>query len=156
MFQNQYIDQLASSIGNKVVPGVMSNFAGMGRTGSSPLAQTAVASGIADSLAPYMFGSAENQMGRMFSGYQNERDRQMQALGLSPSIAASQYGPANAMLGAGAAYDQLAQAQLSEPSQKLSNYMNIVGLPFGNQTTSDFTAPTSQDKPLGVGNVLTK
>jgi hypothetical protein len=156
MFQNQYIDQLANSIGNTVVPGVMSNFAGMGRSGSSPLAQTAVASGIADSLAPYMFGSAENQMGRLFSGYQNERDRQMQALGMAPGTAAAQYGPAQAMLGAGSMYDQLAQAQLNNPAEKLGNYMNIVGQPFGSQTSSTGTAPISHESGLAPLRIFGK
>lgn len=144
-FQNAYIDQLAQSIGNKVIPGVMGQFGMAGRSGSSPLAEGAVATGIADSLAPYMFGSAENQMGRMFSGYQNERDRQMQALGLSPGIAQAEYGPASAMLGAGSMYDQLAQAQLNNPAEKLGNFMNIVGQPFGSQTSSTGTAPIAHE-----------
>ena len=140
-FTNAYIDELAQSIGNKVIPGVMGQFGMAGRSGASPLAEGAVATGIADSLAPYMFGSAENQMGRMFSGYQNAADRQMQALSLAPGTAAAQYGPANAMLGAGSLYDQLAQAQLNNPAEKLGNFMNIVGQPFGSQTSSTGTAP---------------
>ena len=65
---NQYIDAVTNSISRSVVPQVTSRFAGAGRTGESPIAQQAIAKGIADALAPYQFGSAEAEMGRRFSG----------------------------------------------------------------------------------------
>lgn len=139
--QNAYIDELANSIGNKVVPGVMSNFALSGRSGASPLAMSAVGSGIASELAPYMFGSAENAMNRAFQGDQNQLNRQMQGLALSPGIAAAQYGPANAMLGVGGMIDSKTQQYLDNPAQMLANYMNIVGQPFGSQTSQTGTMP---------------
>lgn len=147
--QNAYIDDLATSIGNKVVPGVMSQFALGGRAGDSPLAQGAVAEGISTALAPYMFGSAENQMGRMFTGYQNERDRQQQALGMSPAIGQAQYTPANALLGAGSIYDQYNQRVADNPADKLNQYMSVVGQPFGQQTSSFLEAPIAHTDTSG-------
>lgn len=146
---NAYIDELANSIGRKVVPGVMSNFALSGRSGTSPLAQTAVGSGIAAELAPYMFGSAENAQNRLFQGGQNQASRQMQGLALSPEIAAAQYGPANAMLGVGGAIDAKTQQMLDNPAQMLANYMNIVGAPFGSQTSSSGVAPIGHTNTAG-------
>lgn len=134
--QNAYIDQLATSIGNKVVPGVMSQFGFAGRTGDSPLAQGAVAEGISTALAPYMFGSAENQM-----------NRQMDALALSPSIEAARYGPSGAMINAG-------QAEQDAKWSNLNNYMNVVGQPYGQVTRTGSTFPiehTSTADKIGTG-----
>lgn len=155
-YLNPYIKALSDSAAHSVMPNVQGGFMSAGRSGSSPLAQGAISEGMTAAMAPYLFGSAENQMGRTFDSYQSERDRQMQAVGLAPGTAEAQYGPANAMLSAGSMYDQLAQAKLNNPAEKLAQYMNIAGLPFGSQTTTDMTAPVSQDKPLGVGNILTK
>jgi hypothetical protein len=147
--KNDYIDQLSSSIGNQVVPQVMSNFALAGRAGDSPLAQAAVGQGIATGLAPYMFGSAENQMGRLFDSYQSERDRMMSAASLAPGVEQSRYGPANAMLGAGSIYDQHNQALADNPAQKLNQFMSIVGAPFGSQTSSFMEAPIAHTDTSG-------
>lgn len=133
---NAYIDELSTSIGNKVVPGVMSQFALSGRAGDSPLAQGAVAEGISTALAPYMFGSAENQM-----------NRQMDALALSPSIEAARYGPANAMYGAG-------QAEQNAGWSNTERYMNTVGQPYGSVTRSNSSFPiehTSTADKIGTG-----
>jgi hypothetical protein len=153
---NAYIDELANSIGRKVVPGVMSTFAQSGRSGTSPLAQTAVGSGIAAELAPYMFGSAENVQNRLFQGDQNQLNRQMQGLGLAPTIDALQYSPANAMLGVGGAYDTKAQQQLDNPAQLLANYMNVVGQPFGSQTSSSGVQPIDHQSALAPLRIFGK
>lgn len=128
---NEYIDNLASSIGNQVVPGVMSQFALSGRAGDSPLAQAAVGQGIATGLAPYMFGSAENQ-----------QNRQMDAAALSPQIESARYGPSNALIGAG-------QTQQNQAWGNLGNYMGVVGAPFGSQTNSFQEAPLAHTDTSG-------
>lgn len=128
---NAYIDQLASSIGNQVVPGVMSQYALSGRAGDSPLAQGAVAQGIATGLAPYMFGSAENQQNRM-----------MDALSMSPTIEAARYGPSQALIGAG-------QTRQEAPYSNISNYMGVVGAPYGSQTSSFMEAPIAHTDTSG-------
>ena len=155
-YLNPYMDALQKSISHDVTPAIQGDYMLSGRSGSSPGAKSNIMEGVADAMAPYVFGSAENQMGRQFDSYQSERDRQMQAANMAPSTQAGLYGPGQAMMGVGSIYDQYAQAQLDNPAQKLANYMNVVGNPFGSQTTTDMTAPTSQDKPLGVGNVMTK
>ncbi len=128
---NQYIDELSTSIGNQVVPQVMSNFALAGRAGDSPLAQAAVGQGIATGLAPYMFGSAENQA-----------NRQMDALAMSPQIEAARYGPSQALIGAG-------QTQANSAWGNLNNYMGVVGQPYGSQTTSFQEAPVAHTDTSG-------
>lgn len=128
---NEYIDKLSTSIGNQIVPQVMSNFALAGRAGDSPLAQAAVGQGIATGLAPYMFGSAENQM-----------NRQMDALAMSPQIEAARYGPSNALIGAG-------QTQANQAWGNLGNFMNTVGQPYGSETSSNVTAPFAHTDTSG-------
>ena len=131
---NAYIDDLSMAIGNKVVPDVMSKFALSGRSGDSPLAQGAVAEGIATSLAPYMFGSAENQ-----------QNRQMDALALSPTIEAARYGPSQALVGAG-------QMRQEAPYSNIGNFMNIVGQPYGSSSSYWGQAPI--DQAYGLANGL--
>ncbi len=65
---NDYIGNVTNAVTRSVVPRVNQGFAAAGRTGESPLAQTAMARGIADAVAPYQFNSAEAEMGRRFSG----------------------------------------------------------------------------------------
>lgn len=72
---NAYIDQLTNSISRQVIPSVQSAYGLSGRTGSSAGAQQAIASGIADRLAPYMFSSAENAQNRMFQGGESYANR---------------------------------------------------------------------------------
>jgi hypothetical protein len=153
---NAYIDQLANSIGYNVVPQVMSNFGMAGRSGASPLAQTAVGEGIASALAPYMFGSAENAQNRLFQGGQNAAARQMQGLAMAPAIAGAEYGPANAMLGVGGAIDAKVQQSLDNPAQLLANYMNIVGQPFGSQTSSSGVQPIDHQSAFAPLRILGK
>lgn len=131
---NAYIDELATAIGSKVVPDVMSQFGVAGRSGKSPLASGAVAEGIATSLAPYMFGSAENQ-----------QNRQMDALALSPTIEAARYGPSQALIGAG-------QMRQDAPYSNIGSFMNIVGRPYGSQSSYWGQAPI--DQAYGLANGL--
>jgi hypothetical protein len=148
-YLNPYIGALQKSAMHTVYPMVNSEFGTAGRTGSSPLAQGAKAEGVASVMAPYLFGSAENQMGRLYSGYQSERDRQLGAVGMAPGTEQLQYAPGEAMLGAGSVYDQQNQALADEPWKNLSNYMNVVGQPFGQQTTGSFAQSGKSFDPMG-------
>jgi len=153
---NGYIDNVANAVRRQVTPGVQSAYGAAGRGGESPLAQTAIAKGVSDSLAPLMFGSAEAEMGRRFQGgeaaatrgaglYEGERGRQMQATSMSPSIEQGRYAPAEAMLKAGALdeakqneYMQAAmgrwQQDQAAPAKALNDYTNIIqGTNFGSQ-----------------------
>ena len=148
-YLNPYIKALQGSAMHTVNPAVNGAFMSAGRSGSSPLAHGAKAEGVAAVMAPYLFGSAESQMDRLYGGYQSERDRQMQATGLAPGTEQLQYAPGQAMLGAGSIYDQQNQALADEPWKNLSNYMNVVGQPFGQQTTGSFAQSGKSFDPMG-------
>lgn len=116
--QNAYIDDLYKAMSNKIKPMVMGEFATAGRTGNSPVAKGTVAEGIANAVAPYMFGSAESA-----------QDRQMQAATMAPG---------------------LESFITNQPWQQLGNYMNIVGQPYGSQTSSAGQSPISHTGPMGL------
>lgn len=119
---NAYIDQLTQSIGRSVIPGVQSQFGMAGRSGDSPMAQQAMAKGIADAMAPYQFNSAENAQQRMFTGGQ---DWANQMFGAGESQAARAQGASNQqaqnLYGAGA--DWLAN-MFGAGSQATQNQFN--------------------------------
>lgn len=140
-YLNPYIKALSASAAHNVMPNVQGGFMSAGRSGASPLANGAIAEGMTAAMAPYLFGSAESQMGRLFSGYQDERNRQMQATSQAPGINQLQYAPGEAMLGAGSVYDQYNQQKADEPWNNLGNFMQIAGQPYGSQTSGVSTAP---------------
>lgn len=73
---NAYIDQVTTAATRAATSGVHSQYAGAGRTGDSPIAQAAIARGIADSVAPLQFGSAEAAQQRSFTSGENLAQRQ--------------------------------------------------------------------------------
>lgn len=143
---NGYIDELTSSISRQVMPEVSGSYAMAGRTGSSPVAQQAMAKGIADALAPYQFGSAEAAQQRQFTGGENaanrqfnagesaasrslsaygaEQDRMMGAISQAPATYDARFAPAEKMLAAGSMQDALSQAYLNDAVAKWDHEQN--------------------------------
>ena len=86
-------------------------FSQAGRTGS-PSQGFTLGSTVARELAPYAFGAQENALNRGFSGYENERARQLNAALQLPAL---QSAHGQQLLGAGNILDQQKQQQLLEP-----------------------------------------
>ena len=127
---NQFLDQLRQGITSDVMGNVQTQFGGMGRTGTSPGAQQAVARGITQAYAPIATGLQ-----------QQERDRQLRAAQtLSPlqeQMDLRQTSGIASLGGVGAAYENLAQRQLQDqiarfqfgqqaPIQALQNYAGLI------------------------------
>lgn len=72
---NTYLSPLVKSISDQVMPAVTGSYALAGRTGSSPIAQQAIAKGITDTLAPYEFNAAQQQAQQLFQGGESQASR---------------------------------------------------------------------------------
>lgn len=153
---NGYIDNVATAVRRQVTPGVQSAYGASGRSGESPLAQAAIARGVSDSLAPYMFNSAEADMNRKYQSgenaanrgaelYTGERSRQLAAASMAPELDKARYAPAEALMKVGAA-DEAKQSEYlrqamarwdmeqNAPRQALDDYTNIIqGTNWGSQ-----------------------
>ena len=155
---NQFLDQVRQGITSDVMGNVQTQFGGMGRTGTSPAAQQAVARGVTQAYAP-IATSLEQQ----------ERNRQLQAAQtLSPlqeQMDLRQTSGIASLGGVGAAYENLAQRQLQDqiarfqfgqqaPIQALQNYAGLItpiasGLPV--QIASQ---PGGSTLATGLGGAL--
>ena len=89
--QADYLSGIREGITSDVLGSVQSQFGGMGRTGTSPMAQQATARGVAQAYAPIaaqlgsqergrQLSSLESQMGRQYGGGQADLQRQQSAL----------------------------------------------------------------------------
>ena len=150
--QNQYLDQIRSGITSDVMGNIATQFGGMGRTGTSPMAQQAAARGITQAYAPIA-----SQLS------QQERTRQLAAAGQLPSLQqqmdARRFGGIGQLSGVGGAYENLAQRQLQDqiarfqfgqqaPGQALSQYAGLVS-PIGSGFPTQYaTAPSNQPGTL--------
>ena len=127
---NQFLDQVRQGITSDVLSNVQTQFGGMGRTGTSPAAQQAVARGVTQAYAPIATGLQ-----------QQERDRQLRAAQtLSPLQEQMDLRRTSAIAslgGVGSAFEDLARRQLQDqiarfqfgqqaPIQALQNYAGLV------------------------------
>ena len=138
--QADYLSDIRQGITSDVLGSVQSQFGGMGRTGTSPMAQQAVARGVTQAYAPLaaqlgsqergrQLSSLESQMGRQFSGSQADIGRQqagmesafgrqLQAAGALPGIQQGldmrRRGAIADLGGVGSAYEDLARRQLQD------------------------------------------
>jgi len=101
----------------------------------------------------------------MYGGnYQQERGRQMSAMGMAPQLAETDYRDMQALLGVGDARrglateymnagNQLYQDFINDPQKKLDNYGNVVrtGMGGGSTTTSSQPNPNQSN---GVANLI--
>jgi hypothetical protein len=127
---NQFLDQVRQGITSDVLSNVQTQFGGMGRTGTSPAAQQAVARGVTQAYAPIATGLQ-----------QQERDRQLRAAQtLSPLQEQMDLRRTSAIAslgGVGSAFEDLARRQLQDqiarfqfgqqaPIQALQNYAGLI------------------------------
>mgnify|MGYP003111219584 FL=1 len=127
---NQFLDQVRQGITSDVLSNVQTQFGGMGRTGTSPAAQQAVARGVTQAYAPIAT-----------SLQQQERDRQLKAATqLSPlqeQMDLRRTSSIASLGGVGAAFEDLARRQLQDqiarfqfgqqaPIQALQDYAGLI------------------------------
>jgi hypothetical protein len=156
--QNQYLDDIRSGITSDVMGNIATQFGGMGRTGTSPMAQQAAARGITQAYAPIAANLS-----------QQERSRQLAAAGqLSPLQAqmdARRFGGIGNLAGVGASYEDLAKRQLQDqmarfqfgqqaPMSQLQNYAGLVTPIASGFPASTGTEPGGNPLLGGLGGAL--
>jgi hypothetical protein len=145
---NPYLDQTYDLAAGKVRSSLDSQFAGAGRYGSGGH-QQAVGSALGD-LATKLYGGEydANQNRALQAGSvlgqigQGERQQQLGALALSPSLSGAQTANLGGLLSTGNYNDQIMQRDFNAPYDALQRYMNIVNANTGGTTqTPYFTNP---------------
>lgn len=135
---NPYLDRNVNTALDQVQSRVNSQFGLAGRTGSGAN-QDVMSRGMGD-VASQMYGN----------NYQNERNRQFQAMGLAPQLA--NYAP-DIMGEIGNQRMGYQQQLLNAPFTRLQQYASLIqpGLGFGTQTT---TSPYQSNAGGGLGALL--
>jgi len=151
--QNQYLQGIREGITSDVMGNVATQFGGMGRTGTSPMAQQAAAKGITQAYAPIA-----SQLS------QQERTRQLAAAGQLPSLQqqmdARRFGGIGQLRGVGGAYENLAQRQLQDqiarfqfgqqaPGRALREYSGLISPIASGFPTEYDTRPGEETGGLG-------
>lgn len=138
---NPYFDQLGDAVRSQVEPAVSGEFGRAGRTGTSPLAAEATATGITRGLAPYLFGE-----------YGRERGAQEAAANRAPGLAREDYYDIGQLGQVGGAREGLAQQGINEaisrynfeqgePASRTRSYMSTLqGVPVGFDTARTGTS----------------
>lgn len=149
---NNTVSDLTDKYLNSVVPSVNSTFASSGRYGSGLHqssfndANQALASQIGDTVSGIRYGN-----------YNDERTRQMQALGLAPSLSQADYMDYDRLLGVGEARQSLDTARLqdemdrfyfyeNQPSRELDAYINRINALSNGYSTTTQTMQMPQAK----------
>lgn len=156
------ISPLRQEYQNTVSPGIDGAFAGAGRYGSNSF-QSARGQA-ADS---YMRNVGDIASGLAYGNYNDERGRMQTAAGLAPSLAQADYADIGMLGQVGAAREAQAQSQLqdqvnrfnfqqSEPTNRLAQYMGLIGGGYGGQSTNTQVVPAGQGsnpllQALGIG-----
>lgn len=129
-FDNRALAGVEDRIINTVNRGVGDQFTGAGRTVTSPAAERARALGISEGIAPFLFGSLENQRGLVDA----ERSRQIQAAQLAQGgflgSRGNQLGALGFVPGIDAAFDTQANRQLAVGDIIQAENQNIFDTPF--------------------------
>jgi len=161
---NPHIDAVYNRAAEQVSDGVNSQFVGAGRTGSGYHAKM-MGDSLGDMASDMYFQnyaqeranqlSANNMLSNAYSG---ERGRQMQALGMSPQLAAADYQDAYQLAELGAGNEAFAQQGINEQIARhdygqnaqidlLNRYLaQISGAPGGQTQT---TVQPTYSNPLG-------
>ena len=151
--QNQYLQGIRQGITSDVMGAIQNEFGGVGRTGTSPMAQQAAARGITQAYAPIAAQLS-----------QTERARQLQAAsqlpGLQQGMDLRRQQAIGQLGGVGSAYENLAQRQLEDqiarfqfgqqaPMGALQQYAGLIS-PIASGLPSQYqTAPSQQASTLG-------
>ena len=152
--QADYLSGIRQGITSDVLGSVQSQFGGMGRTGTSPMAQQATARGVTQAYAPIASQLASQERGREQMGLESAFGRSLQAAGNLPGIQSAMDMRRQQGIGqlgsVGSAYENLAQRQLQDqiqrfqfgqqvPMQQLQQYAGLIspiasGFPTGINT----------------------
>lgn len=134
-----------------ILPGIQSGFSGAGRYGSGMQARQQERTG--EALARQI-GDVAGSMS--YKNYADERQRQLQAGTLAPSLDAASYADIERLKQVGAEREGMAGAELQEqisrfqqeqeaPQQALANYMALIKGGYGSSGTE--TTPIYRNKP---------
>lgn len=116
---NTSLDDVTRKYTDQVLPGLASNFASSGRYGSG--IQQNLTAQAAGQLGKEAMGVAS---GIRYDNYNNERQRQLQAAALAPTLAQSDYYDAQQLMGVGSAQEALSQAKLQDAMDRFNYYEN--------------------------------
>ena len=150
---NPYFSQMADTVMGKVMPGIQAGFNNSGRLDSG-LASRAAAQGATDALG-----------GLAYQNYSDERNNQLKAQGIAPSIDQGVQGNQQMALGAAGAYQNQNQNQLNDlvnawnfnqnqPYQKLGMYSQAVQGNYGGTSQTQqpmYSNPTANLMSAGLG-----
>ena len=167
--QADYLSGIREGITSDVLGSVQSQFGGMGRTGTSPMAQQAVARGVTQAYAPIAAQLGSQERGREQAGMESAYGRQLQAAGQLPGMQQAmdmRRQQAIGQLGSvGSAYENLAQRQLQDqiarfqfgqqaPINALNQYAGLISPIAGGFPTSVGTQPGGSSLATGLGGAL--
>ena len=147
---NQSLGDVNKKYAEQVLPGLASNFASSGRYGSG-IQQNMTANAVGQ-LGKEAMGVAS---GIRYDNYNQERQRQLQAAALAPTLAQGDYYDAQQLMGVGSARESLNQAKLqdamdrfnyneNQPSRMLDEYIARIGALNGGYGTQTSTGPGQQ------------
>lgn len=129
LYGGQGFNAAYQAAADQIIPDVQSMFSRAGRTGSG-LAQ----------------GEMAGRLGNAFAGqYGQERNNQMQALAMAPSV---RYSDVDRLGQVGAQNEELAQQYANEPYQRLQQYQQGVSGNYGGTTTT--TQPLYRNRLSGA------
>tara|TARA_R100001463_G_scaffold123679_1_gene180482 strand:+ start:1554 stop:2435 length:882 start_codon:yes stop_codon:yes gene_type:complete len=116
--QADYLSGVRAGISSDVMGNIQSQFGGMGRTGTSPGAQQAMARGFTTAYAPIAQGAAEAERTRELQSLESGLGRQFRAAGALPGIQQAMdrriQGGISGLGGVGGAYEELAGRQMQD------------------------------------------
>jgi hypothetical protein len=157
---NPQLDSMVQRAIGQTNAGVAGNFAQAGRYGSG--AFNAAANDAAGNVATQMYGEAyDNDMNRMLSAWNTERDNQIKGMLFAPQLAAADYQDIAALSEVGTARENYQQDQINadmdrynyeqgRESLALQNYLNLISGNFGSQGSSTTEGGSSANSnPLG-------
>jgi hypothetical protein len=148
---NPYLEKMVQQAAGQALSSVNGNFAQAGRYGSG--AHEAAAGDTAAGIAAQMYGQA----------YDQDRDRQIKAMSLAPTLAGMDYQDISALSEAGTARENYRQELINaavdrynyeagRPLSALQNYGALVQGNYGMSGSSTATQNAGRSNPLG--NIL--
>lgn len=137
---NTGLDAVTRSIQQAAQQSVGDQFSAAGRSGS-PAQSIDLARTVSNQLAPFQFGAFQQQQQLQSQAFENERQRQLAALGIAPSVEGLQDAQSRRLLDVGGIIQNQNQATLSEPFQAFQFALNpllsaVGGFPLSQTTTN--------------------
>ena len=131
-YSNPFLSPIIAQAAQDVYTGVNEAYSGVGRTASSPVAQSQVARSVAQTALPYAFNA-----------YESERGRQLQTAQQATSLT-----------GVGQTYEDYIRQQQQAPYQSLVEYANIVNPVARGGTTQTTFGPAPNRLGQAAGGFL--